>query len=144
MLDGFFNAIFGWSINIDPLFGMFIITLVITVLITVAYKYLTDQHVMKSLKEEVKKMQKDVRKNKGNSEKMMAIQKEMMSKNMKMMKMNFKPMLITLLPILVLFGWMRAVYDPMGGILFGLSWLWTYIIFTLILSFVLRKIFKVN
>jgi len=143
MLDGFFNAIFGWSINIHPLFGMFIITLIITLIITIAYKYLTDQHIMKSLKDELKNLQKDMKKYKEDPKKMVDIQKELMSKNMKMFKMNIKPMIVTFIPIIIIFGWLRMTYEPLGDILWMFGWLGTYIIFTLIMSFAFRKLLKV-
>ena len=144
MFESFFDFLLGWAVNINPVFGLVFITFIITLLITISYKYLTDQHVMKSLKDEIKGLQKDMKKFKDKPEKMVAIQKGMMSKNMKMFKMNFKPMLITMIPLLLLFGWLRVTYDPLGKVIWIFGWFGSYIILTLIFSFVLRKIMKVH
>ena len=144
MLEKIFDPIFGWAFAIHPAFGIFIVTFVITLIVTLVYKFFTDQHVMKAIKAEVKKLQKDVRKHKDNPEKAMKLQKELMSKNMKVFKMNIKPMLITMLPVLIIFGWLKGVPGLEGKVLWFLNWFWTYLIFTLVLSFLMRRILKVH
>jgi len=144
VLDSFFNAIFGWAINISPLLGIIIISLILTILVTLAYKFLTDQKMLKEIKEEMKDLRGQMKEHKGNPEKLMEIQKISMEKSMKQMKQSFKPMLLTLLPLLIIFSWLRNVYNPIGPVLGSLTWIWVYIISSMVFSIALRKILKVH
>lgn len=153
MFDSFFNLTFGPIMNLPAPLNLFIVSLILTVIITLAYKYLTDQKKMKELKDEMKDMQKQMKEMKDKPDKVMSMQKEAMKKNMEYMKHSMKPTLFTFLPIIIIFGWLRKYFDlqaaagtPFSFSFFGLnlSWLWSYIIFSLITSIVLRKILKVN
>ena len=64
VLDGFFNFIFGFAINLGPPWSIVIIAFILTLLITLAYKYLTDQDKMKELKTQLKSVQKEIKDNK--------------------------------------------------------------------------------
>ena len=117
----------------DPLMGipspwnLILVSFIITAMITLAYKFLTDQKLMKELKAEMKSMQKEMKEFKDHPEKMMSLQKDVMSKNMKYMMQSMKPTLFTFIPIIVIFGWLRAYYKGLGDpdVLFGLSWFWS-------------------
>ncbi len=91
-----------------------ILALLITVVNTLFYKYLTDQSLIKRLKEDMKKLRKKVNKAKGDQDKQMKLQQQMMEKNMQVMKQSFRPMIYTILPLLLIFAWMSAnlVYEP--------------------------------
>jgi uncharacterized membrane protein (DUF106 family) len=102
------DPILGPLLNINPTLAIAIISLVISIFITFAYKYLTDQKLMKNLKEELKQIQKKMKDYRDKPEKLMSIQKEAMEKNMKYMSHSIKPSLITLIPIIFLFGWLNA------------------------------------
>jgi uncharacterized membrane protein (DUF106 family) len=144
-LNSFFDILFGWSVNIHPVFGIIFVTIIIAAIVTLIYKYATDQRLMKEHKEDLKKIQKKIKAlQKSDPKKAMSMQSEAMKKSMSMMKQSFKPMIFTFIPIVLLFGWLRATYDPMEFALFGfLNWFWTYFIFTMIFSFAFRKLFKV-
>ena len=142
-LSGFFEIIFGWAMNIDPTFGLFFITLIVALIVTLVYKFATNQKFMKETKQELKNMRKDMKKHRSDVKKMGEIQKEMMGKNMKMMKQQIVPMVITFLPIILIFGWMRASYVDYAFPGIGMSWIWTYIIFSVVLTLLLRKVMKV-
>ncbi len=149
MFDSFFNLIFGPIMNLPAPLNLFIISSILTGLITLAYKYLTDQTKMKELKDEMKDMQKKMKEMKDHPDKVMSMQKDAMKKNMEYMKHSMKPTLFTFVPIIIIFGWLRSFFDAQAAAgtpfsFFGLSWLWSYIIFSLITSIVLRKIMKVN
>ena len=143
VLESFFDLIFGWAVNINPLFGMVFISLILTLLVTLIYKYTTNQKAMKELKDELKSLQGKMKEHKEDNSKMMEIQKEAMEKNIKYMKHTFVPMILTFLPIIIIFGWIKLVYVPLGKIFFMFGWLGTYIIFSIIFSYGLRKILKV-
>ena len=144
VLDNFFNSIFGFLLDWPPQHSLIFISFLLTLLITIAYKYLTDQKFLKKAKAELKELQKEIKELKHNPTRMMEKQKELMQKNMKLMGHSLKPSLFTLLPLIIIFSWLRSTYAPMGKILFGLSWIWVYIIFSIIFSLILRKILKVH
>lgn len=110
----FLNPIFSPLLNYNPLFGIFVISLIISILITVAYKYLTNQKLMKEMKEKIKLHQKNMKEHRNDKQKMMQIQKEAMEVNMQYMMHSFKPTLITFLPLILIFGWLNAnlAFDP--------------------------------
>lgn len=110
----FLTPVFKPLLELGPFWAIFIISLLISLIITFVYKWVTDQKLMKSLKEEQKEMQKQVKALKDNPQEMMKVQKEAMKKNMTYMKHSFKPTLITILPIIIIFGWMAAhfSYEP--------------------------------
>jgi len=142
-LNWFFDSIFGYLIGWNKFVALIIISFILTLLITLVYKFLTDQHLMKSLKEEIKSHQEESKNHKDNPEKLIQIQKEAMEKNMKLMMHSMKPMLFTFLPIIIIFGWLRTTYTDWTGPL-GLGWIWVYIISSIIFSMTLRKILKVH
>ncbi len=144
VLESFFDVVFGWSVNINPLFGMIFISFILTLIVTLIYKYTTDQKSMKELKDDLKTLQNKMKEHKADASKMMEIQKESMEKNIKYMKHTFVPMILTFLPIIIIFGWIGAKYAEEGKIFFGLfGWLGTYIIFSILFSYGLRKALKV-
>lgn len=91
-----------------PLLAIAFISILITLLVTVVYKYTTDQKRMKHLKEEQKKLQKEYRKSMSNPKKAGEINKKLMSTNMEYMKHSFKSTLYTFLPLILIFSWMNA------------------------------------
>ena len=88
-------------------------------------------------------LQKEIKSLKNDPKKMMEKQKEIMDINLKMMKHNIKPMLITFIPLLIIFGWLRTTYDPLGKLIFGLSWFWVYLISAILFSIIIRKVLKI-
>lgn len=143
MLDSFFNLIFGSLISWSPLIAILIISFLMTLLITLAYKFFTNQELMKSLKEEMKGFQNQMKDHKDNPQKVMEIQKQALEKNMKYMMHSFKPTLFTFIPLIIIFAWLRTTYSGKGALLLGLSWIWIYIISSILFSLILRKVFKV-
>jgi len=94
--------------KLGPFWAVIFVSVVMTLVVTFAYKYLTNQEKMKSLKEEQKHHQKRMKEFKHDPAKMMEIQKQAMSASMEYMKHSFKPMIFTMIPILLVFGWMNA------------------------------------
>jgi len=110
----FLDPIFRPLLELDPLFIVLIISAIITVLITVIYKFTTNQNLMKELKDEMKEFQKEMKELKEDPKKMMEVQKKSMKTNMKYMSHSMRSTLITFIPIILIFGWMNAniAYEP--------------------------------
>ena len=109
------EPVLGPFLSLGPFWAIFIISLILTLLVTVIYKYATNQKRMKQLKDELKKLQKDMKSLKDNPKKMMKKQKELMSKNMEYMKHSFRATIFTIIPVIIVFGWLNAnlAYDPL-------------------------------
>ena len=114
VLNAILNPLLRPLLALGDFWAMTIITLLVSLIVTVIYKYVTDQAMMKQLKEDLKQLQQKAKTHKGDSTKMMAVQKEMMDKNMVLMKHSFKPTLITFLPLILIMGWLQAnmAFDP--------------------------------
>lgn len=108
------DAVFGFLLSWPPLVSILLVSTVVSLLIVVSYKYMTDQKEMKRLKDELASHQKKMKEIK-EPEKLMAVQKEAMALNMQYMTKSMKPTLITFLPIILIFGWMNAhfAFEPL-------------------------------
>ena len=115
VFENLLNPVLGPLVKLPPVAGIFIIALVISLIITIVYKYMTDQVMMKDLKTRQKDMQKKMKAARGDNPKLMKLQKEAMDLNMKYMKQSFKPTLVTFLPIIIIFGWLNAnlAFEPL-------------------------------
>ncbi|MBC8494652.1 DUF106 domain-containing protein [archaeon] len=109
MFEGILNPIFGPLLQFGFFWALVIMCFILTLLITLVYKFTTNQTLMKKLKADMKNMQKELKKmTKENPKKAMAYQKKMMDKNMQYMKHSMKPTLYTFIPIIIIFGWLNA------------------------------------
>ncbi|MBD3209331.1 DUF106 domain-containing protein [Candidatus Woesearchaeota archaeon] len=116
VLESVLDPVFSPLLTLPSWLAILIISVVITTLTTIAYKYLTDQTKMKALKKEMKGAQKRMKElSKSDPQKAMKMQKDMMGKNMELMRHSFKPTLYTLIPIIIIFGWLNShmAYDPL-------------------------------
>ncbi len=144
-LNNFFESSLGWAIEWSPLGGLVLISFILTLLVTLVYKYMTDQELLKSIKEEMKEIRKEMKEFREDPQKMMELQKRSMEKSMVQMKNTFKPMLITFIPLIMVFGWLREVYAVTEVSFLGMSsWLLIYIIFSVIFSITIRKFLRVH
>lgn len=107
-LDPVFNPLFGPLLTKSPFLLIVLVSLLISLIITVAYKFATNQTEMKRLKDKQKEFQKQMKELRSNPEEMMKMQKEAMKSNMDYMKHSLKATLITMLPIILIFSWMAG------------------------------------
>ena len=115
VLEQILNPVFSPLLNIPPFWAVFLVSLILSILITFIYKWMTDQTLMKQLKDEIKTNQTEMKKHKDNPSKFLAIQKKTMDINMKYMMQSMKPTLVTFIPIILILGWLNAhlAYDPL-------------------------------
>lgn len=107
-LDPVLNTVLGPLLSMDPTYAVALIAFLMTLLLTLAYKFLTDQDLMKDLKAQIKGFQEQMKTLKEHPEKMMKVQKQAMELNMKYMMHSMKPTLFTFIPIILIFGWLNA------------------------------------
>lgn len=110
-LDSIFNPIILPLLQLPPVVSIAIISLVISLIITYIYKWMTDQKLMKSLKDDIKKYQKEMKGQRDNPKKMMETQKKAMDVNMKYMMHSMKPTLVTFIPIILIFAYLNGHID---------------------------------
>lgn len=125
----------------NPKLSIVIISFLISLFVTVIRYFMTDKEKMREIKEKQKKLREEMKIHKNNPEKMMELNQKMINDLPEQMKQGFKPMIITLIPILLIFAWMRSVYSVTD---IANSWLWWYIISSIIFSIILGKIFKLQ
>lgn len=115
VFESLLNPILSPLLMLNPALGIGLISILISLVITIVYKYVTDQNLMKSLKTEMKALQKEMKELKDHPEKAMKVQKQAMETNMKYMMHSMKPTLFTMLPIILIFGWLNAhmAYYPL-------------------------------
>lgn len=124
------------------------ISILLSLITTLVYKYATNQSVMKELKADLKKYQEQMKDHRDNPTEVLEIQKKAMEVNSKYMKQSFKPMFITLIPFLIIFYLLKMVYDTMIIIPLSfwqghLGWVGSYIIFSMVFTSLFRKALKV-
>ncbi|MBS3155439.1 DUF106 domain-containing protein [Candidatus Woesearchaeota archaeon] len=99
------DPVFGILLKLPPFFGIFIITLIVTSITIIVYKKMTNQEMLKSIREEMKTLREQMKTSQSDAQKLAELQKISMQKSMMQMKETMKPMLITMIPILIIFGW---------------------------------------
>ena len=122
----------------NPKLSVIAISILVTFIMTLVTKKLTDQNKMKELKEIQKSCQIKIKSGNLTQDEMSKINKQMMECTWELTKHSFKPTLITLIPFLVLFIWIRGIYQDTFS-----SWIWWYIGTSIIFSIIFRKILKV-
>jgi len=114
VFESILNPIFDPLLRLPTLWAVIILSFLISVIITLVYKYTTDQNLMKDLKAEMKEFQKEIKELKQDPAKAMQVQKKSMQTNMKYMMHSMRSTLYSIIPIIIIFSWMTAnfAYDP--------------------------------
>ena len=115
---GVLNAIFNPILALDPnpanpALTVLIIAFIVSLITTIANKYLVDQDELNEQQAKMKefnKRLKDAQKRGDGKEvaKLQAEQMELMGDQTAMMTNQFKPMIVTFVPIILIFFWMRS------------------------------------
>jgi len=115
---GALNAVFNPLLALDPnptnpALTVLVIAFIVSLITTIANKYLVDQDEMNEIQARSKKLTSELREaqKKGDGKKvaeLQARQTEMMQDQSKMMTNSFKPMIVTFVPIILIFFWMRS------------------------------------
>jgi uncharacterized membrane protein (DUF106 family) len=163
-LDSLFWPAFHITSNakFNLLFGVFIVsTLISALIIAISYK-LVDQKKMKKLKAKVASYQKKINKAKKrkDTKKVAALQRELLKCNKEMMSMSLRPMMYSFIPIILILTWLRR-YEYLNDFIaqqgylvtlpfvlpkFGstLGWFGWYILCSFPMSILIKKIFKIE
>ncbi len=96
-MNPFTDASFG------SLFTFIVISFLGSLVVTLVYKYTTNQRLMKQLRLDITKYQEQMKKTK-DTKKLLEIQKKAMDINMKYMMQSLRPTLFTFLPFILILG----------------------------------------
>jgi uncharacterized membrane protein (DUF106 family) len=148
------DYIFGPIVSLSSPLNIIIISFILTLIVNLAMKFFTNQHVMKTLKAESELFKEEMKKFKNDPQKLLEIQKKTMENSMKYLRHSLPATLVTLLPLLLIFSWLRQAFPPETILLkfpfklpllgVGFGWLGSYILFSIIFSILLRKILKIH
>ena len=127
-------------ISINPTAGVIVISIIITLIMTIVTKYLTNQNRMKELKEIQNTCRIKIKDYKGKPEELKKIQQEMLECSMELTKHSMKPMLFAFVPLILLITWLRGVFV---GTEIQSTWIWWYIGAGIFSSILFRRVFKV-
>lgn len=128
-------------IKANPKLSVILISLLVTLLMTTIRYFVTDRKLMKEIKDKQKIIKEEMKKHRDNPDKMMELNKQMMEHFPAQMKQTFKLMIITMIPILIIFSWMR---NNLAATSLASSWIWWYIVSSIIFGIILGKIFKLD
>ncbi|MFT7615448.1 MAG: uncharacterized membrane protein (DUF106 family) [Candidatus Woesearchaeota archaeon] len=120
MLEGLvriLDPIFVPLLKLGAFWTVVILSAVAALLINIVQKLVTDQHLMKELRSQMKKLQAKAKTLKDQPDKMMAVQGDIMKKNFAYMKESFKATFITMIPLLLVFAWLplHVAYEPIAA-----------------------------
>ncbi len=131
-----------------------IISLLLSLLMVIITKVLTNQDEIKKAKREMKFYQEKIKKaqNSGDKEAVSKLSNDMLKASGKQMKQSMKPMFASLIIFVVALGWLAAEYGelliamPVSLPFLGpeLNWFWWYLIIVLPTSFIFRKMLGVE
>lgn len=154
--------IFEEFVKSQPLISIIVFSFVIMLVLTLIYKFCTNQKRMKEIRDEQKLIQTQIKTEK-DPQKMMGLQEQLLKKSAEQMKATMLPMFLTLLFIGPVFIFLRNLYitakvgiilpwnfnipvfcSILPGLCDGAGWFLCYIIFGTVFSIIQRKILKVH
>ena len=128
-------------VQANPKLTLFGFAALVTLAITIVNYFMLDKEKLRAIKEKQKKLQAEMKEHQkaGNQDKLLELQKELFADSGEMLKHSMKPMLVTFLPIIIFFGLIRSLYatTTIAG-----SWIWWYLLFSLVTSLIFRKLFR--
>lgn len=140
LLDPSAGALLDWNVN----FGMVLFVGIISLFLTLIQKYTTDQETLRAIKKEQKLLQEEIKKHKDNPEKVMALNKKQIEIALKTTDITMRPLMYTSVPIILFFRWFHDYFVANPIKIFGFfSWFWAYLILSIILTSIFRKVFNV-
>jgi len=141
VLDPTAGFLLDWNLTI----GMFVVVFIITVITTLIQKYATDQKTLKEMKKEQKEIQEKLKKLDKASKEHQELTIKSLSSMGPMMKLSMRSFAYTGIPLILFFRWFSDYFTAAGNpVLLGfMSWFWFYLVGTLIISSILRKVMDV-
>ena len=156
MLENILNAIFSPVLKLNPMLGIFIISSLVTFIISIINKKVMGSTSSKGVKDKMQKIRGDLleAQKSGNKEKVDEEMKKMMEMNSEYLHSMIKPLtvslVISMLFVILFYPWLTETYN--GKILLtlpeafpiiggkGVTWVVWYILCSVLISIALKKI----
>lgn len=126
-----------------------ILAIILSVIMAVLHKFLTNQEEIRKAKREMKFYQDKIKKaqNAGDKDAVAKLSNDMLKASSKQLRQNMKPMFAALIIFFIALGWMAGEYaemmvvTPVAIPFLGaeLNWFWWYLITILPISIIIRK-----
>jgi uncharacterized membrane protein (DUF106 family) len=140
-LDPSLGNLLDWNVTV----GLLIITGVLNFLTTVLHKKVTDQDLLKRIKEEQKLVREEMKLYRQNPEKSLELSKKSAELAMKTMPITMRPVIYTTVPFILLIRWFGDYFKDHPVKVFGfMSGIWAYIVLFIVWSMIFRKVMKVH
>ena len=108
VVNSILDFLLGWVLLLPPFIGIMVISLIISVITTIAMKTLTDQTLMKDMKNELKELRKTLKNLQDHPKKLAKTNEKFMETNAKYMSHALRPTLFTFIPLILIFGWLNS------------------------------------
>ncbi|MFH1181848.1 MAG: EMC3/TMCO1 family protein [Candidatus Woesearchaeota archaeon] len=95
-------------LSLPPFWAIMVVALVLSILITIIYKYTTNQKELKNIREETKTIQNEMKAAKGDMQKMTELNQRLLKMTSQQMKHTLKSYIFTFLPVILIFGWLQG------------------------------------
>ncbi len=133
-------------VYITPEVDLLIIAFAIVIIFNLISRAVRNKVLGKGHMEEIKKKQAEFKElikktDKKSQERLKELEHELLEMNLKMMKASFPTMLLSLAVIALVWPFLQAEYGTYSFPLVG-SWIWYYIVVSLVLSIIISRIFK--
>lgn len=139
--DPTLGALLNWHVTL----GLIIITAILNLATTILHKKVTDQDMLKRIKEEQKLVNEEMKLYKDNPNKTMELSKKSMELAFKTFPITMRPIVYTAIPFILLFRWITDYFTEKPAEVLGfMSGFWGYFVFFIIFSIIWRKILKVH
>ena len=113
-MPSFLDPVLSPILSLNPTMALFLLSFFISLMVTLIYKWTTDQNLMKQLKDEISSLQAQLKALQHDPQKSLDVQKRAMEVNMKYMMHSFRSTFFTLIPMIFIFGFLSAHFasDP--------------------------------
>lgn len=141
VFDPTLGALLDWNV----VFGLIIMTFVLNLLTTLLHKKVTNQDLLKQIKEEQKLVNEEMKLYRDNPDKTLELSKKSMELAFKTFQITMRPVVYTAIPFILLFRWITSYFADNPVKVFGfMSGFWAYFVFFIITSIFWRKVLKVH
>jgi len=155
VINAAFDTVFAPLLIFSPIVSLLAISTFLTVIILIINRIFLNTKVMKEIKDKMEEIREQLTaaQKSGNADDIKRFLDEMMKTNSEYMKHSFKALIISIIIISLFLPWIRHRYEgiPVANLPFAvpflgtsLDWLWWYIIVSLMIGWVIKKLLAID
>ncbi|MFZ5955023.1 MAG: EMC3/TMCO1 family protein [Nanoarchaeota archaeon] len=140
ILDPALGNLLTWNL----FWGMTILIFIINLFMMLIQKYTTDQETLKQIRKDQKETQKEMKKYSNDPAKLMEMNKKQWEFMKDTLSLTMRSWIFTLIPLIILFRWFSDFFALINYKFLGIfSWFWFYVVCSIVLGLILKKILDV-